>query len=901
MSESSPTETETETPSETQSVRTVYRKDYTPPNFWVDHVDLQFDLQPNETYVSAQLRVRRNQDQPPGPLQLDGNHLQLQSVAVDGRTLSSTEYQLTTGGLILTDLPEECVVETRVVIDPESNKALSGLYRTSGNYCTQCEAQGFRRITFFPDRPDVMSRYRVTIRGEKTQCPVMLSNGNRLSQSDLQDGRHEVIWEDPFPKPSYLFALVAGDLKCHRGSFTTRSGREVALEIWVEERNLSQCEHALVSLQKSMRWDEDVFGLEYDLDIYMIVAVDDFNMGAMENKGLNVFNSKFVLALPETATDSDFLGVEAVIAHEYFHNWTGNRVTCRDWFQLTLKEGLTVFRDQQFTTDQTSAAVKRIDDVVSLRGRQFAEDSGPMAHPIRPESYIAMDNFYTATVYDKGAEIIRMYHTQLGAEGFRRGMDLYFQRHDNSAVTCDDFRAAMADANKVDFTLMDRWYSQAGTPDLTVDDQWDADSGQYTLTFTQSYPPLPESIPGVSGRQPVPIPIRTALLDSNGDEFPMQLTGEIPHPTNERVLMLNDTQRSFVFTGLSQRPVPSVLRGYSAPVRLRMQRDDEQLAFLMAHDNDSFNRWDAGQTLALRLLVSYAQGEDLSGSDSLTRFLDAIGQQTSDTTLDGSYLALLLTLPSESTIAQEMKSVDPDAIHSSRQFLRAQIAARHGNWLAETYRKLAQSGPYRNDPASIDGRRLKNTALAYLTLDRDTLGPDEKSAELAANQYDSADNMTDRQAALSLLCDLGGPKCEAALADFYDRYHGMPLVLDKWFTVQALSSAESTLTHVIKLTEHPDFDLTNPNRVRSLLQAFTMNQVRFHRPDGGGYQLLTDHVLMIDRQNPQLASRLVSRLNDYRRLEPVRQGLMREQLERINASKSLSNDVREIVTRALEF
>lgn len=881
--------------------RTVYRKDYQPPTFWVDHVDLTFELEPDTTVVQAKLILRRNQEQSAGPLVLDGENLSLKSITLDGRALTEDEYQLTGEGLQIDSLPDECVLETCVQIDPESNKALSGLYRTSGNYCTQCEAQGFRRITFFPDRPDVMSRYRVTIRGDAETNPVMLSNGNRVSEKALAGGRHEVVWEDPFPKPSYLFALVAGNLTCHRGSFTTRSGRDVALEIWVEPQNIQQCEHALASLIKSMRWDEEVFGLEYDLDIYMIVAVDDFNMGAMENKGLNVFNSKYVLALPETATDSDFLGVEAVIAHEYFHNWTGNRVTCRDWFQLTLKEGLTVFRDQQFTMDQTSAAVKRIDDVVSLRGRQFAEDSGPMAHPIRPESYIAMDNFYTATVYDKGAEIIRMYHTLLGADGFRSGMDLYFQRHDHSAVTCDDFRDAMADANDVDLSSLDRWYSQPGTPHLMVSEDWDGDTGRYTANFSQSYPSLPDSIPGVTGRTPVPIPIRLALLAPDGAEEPLQLDGESSANESsagdtERILLFDSAEESFVFTGLSERPTLSVLRGFSAPVRVKMERSDEQLAFLMAHDRDSFNRWDAGQTLAMRLMIGNALGHDMEQGETLDMFLDAVGAQLIDPSLDGSYLSLLMSLPSEATMGQEMAAADPDAIHASRQSLKRHIAQRHHDWFQETYDKLASAGPYRNDQSSIDGRRLKNTALSYLTLDGES-----DSIALAATQYSGSDNMTDTQAALSVLADHGGRECESALQDFYDRYHKMPLVLDKWFAVQAGAKTPETLQRVIGLTQHRDFSLTNPNRVRALLQAFSMNQVRFHQPDGAGYRLLGDHVLKINAHNPQLAARLVSRLNDYRGYEPNRQSLMRAELERIAADSSLSKDVSEIVARALEF
>ncbi len=571
-------------------------------------------------------------------------------------------------------------------------------------------------------------------------------------------------------------------------------------------------------------------------------------------------------------------------------------MTCRDWFQLTLKEGLTVFRDQQFTADQTSAAVKRIDDVVSLRGRQFAEDSGPMAHPIRPESYIAMDNFYTATVYDKGAEIIRMYYTRLGADGFRRGMDLYFERHDNDAVTCDDFRAAMADANNADLSLMDRWYSQPGTPEVTATESWDDDAGSYTLSLSQTYPPLPDSIPGAANRTPVPIPVKTALLDAGGNEVPLRLESEPEAGATESLLMLETDQQSWTFTGLAKRPVASVLRGFSAPVRLEMERDDRQLAFLMAHDSDTFNRWDAGQTLVLRLLTANASGEDITDGDTLGLYLEAIGKQMQDQALDGSYLALLLTLPSEATIGQAMKVVDPEAVHNARQFVKRQIATTHANWFQSTYDSLVQRGSYQNDQPSIDARRLKNTALAYLSID----GTDAALA-LAARQFDESDNMTDTVAALRVLADHPGPHSEAALKRFYDKYSHMPLVLNKWFAVQATADHDKTLERVVALTQHGDFTVTNPNRVRSLLQAFTMNQSRFHRSDGVGYELLADFVIKIDPNNPQLASRLVSRLNDYRRFEPNRQTLMRSQLERIAAVGSLSKDVREIVERALQF
>ncbi|WP_442505249.1 aminopeptidase N [Novipirellula sp. SH528] len=872
----------------TQSIKPVLRSDYQPPTYWIDNVELEFDLDPRETLVTAKISVRRNSQQSSSALELAGENLKLQSVAVDGKRLEEDQYHLRDDGMTLLDLPESCLIETKVLVSPVTNKSLSGLYQTSGNYCTQCEAVGFRRITYFLDRPDVMTTYRVTIRGDKQTCPVMLSNGNRISEQELDDGRHEVVWADPFPKPSYLFALVAGILKCHSGTFTTRSGRDVALEIWVEPQNIDKCEHALVSLQKSMKWDEDVFGLEYDLDIYMIVAVNDFNMGAMENKGLNVFNSKYVLALPDTATDEDYMLIEAVIAHEYFHNWTGNRVTCRDWFQLTLKEGLTVFRDQQFTADQTSAAVKRIDDVSGLRAGQFVEDSGPMAHPIRPESYISMDNFYTATVYRKGAEIIRMYYTILGADGFRRGMDLYFERHDNSAVTCDDFRAAMADANDVNFDLFERWYSQAGTPELTVAETWDAAKAEYALAMKQSYPTLSGGNPGTTDRKPVPLPIRVGLLDAESGEEIEQHSG---------VVMLEKESETFTFGGLSAKPIASVLRGFSAPVRLRMQRNNEELAFLMAHDTDSFNRWDAGQTLATKLLLDAAnsvkEGKTLELSE---QFRDAFARVLSDESVDAAFKALALTLPRESVLGQEMDVIDPDSLHTARRFYRKRLAESFQTELTALYNDLAGDGPYKNDQKSINRRRLKNVVLAYLSaLDS------PESVTLIDGQFRQADNMTDKQAALSLLANLDVPERDAALSAFYEQYKADPLVVDKWFAVQAVSSREDTIEHVKQLTAHPDFSVDNPNRVRALIGAFTQNQVRFHQADGAGYRLLADYVIKIESANPQLAARLVAAFNSYRRFDESRQTLMQNELKRIAEHPGLCKDVHEIVQRALHF
>ena len=867
----------------------VYRKDYAPPAYTIETVDLRFDLREGQSEVHATLAVRL-QGEPGSPLELAGEELSLVSVALDGAPLTPDRYTATPDALVIPSVPAAFRLETVVRLNPAENLSLSGLYLSSGNYCTQCEAEGFRRITYFLDRPDVMARYTTRIEADQTRYPVLLSNGNKTAAGQLEGGRHWVKWEDPFPKPSYLFALVAGDLRCHSGSFTTRSGREVRLEIWVEPQNIESCEHALRSLQESMTWDEETFGLEYDLDIYMVVAVNDFNMGAMENKGLNIFNSKYVLARPETATDMDYQGIQAVIGHEYFHNWTGNRVTCRDWFQLTLKEGLTVFRDQQFTADMTSAAVKRIDDVSGLRGRQFAEDAGPMSHPIRPESYVSMDNFYTSTVYSKGAEVIRMYHSLLGAEGFRKGMDLYFERHDGAAVTCDDFRAAMADANGADLTQFERWYTQNGTPQLDAAGVYDQAAKTYTLTLRQSY----AGAVADDFRQPLHMPVAVGLLSSKGADLPLQLKGEKSPGDTTRILELRAAEQSFVFTGLSEAPVPSVLRGFSAPVRLRLERSRAELAFLMANDSDSFNRWDAGQTLATQILLELAQTAASGGVLELDgTFVEACRQVLGDEALDGSLKAQALSLPSEEELAQAVDVVDPDALHAAAEFVRRELALALRTELDAAYLAGKPGEPYRNDKESLAARRLKNKALSYLAC-----LPDEEGRVVA--QLQGADNMTDAQAALFLLCERATPAREEALASFYARWRHDPLVLDKWFSGQALSGAPDTLARVRALIAHPDFSYTNPNRVRSLIGVFgMMNQVRFHAASGEGYKLLGEVVHELDRINPQVASRMVSCFNQLKRFDVGRQAQQRAQLERIAAKPGLSKDVAEIVARAL--
>ncbi len=896
---------------------TVYRKDYRSPEYTIETVDLDFELGEEHTTVRAVLGVRRAASPDGGaagaPLVLEGEELDLRGLKVDGRALAPSEYSVdATGKLTLPRVPERFRLETEVRIQPQNNTHLSGLYKSSGNFCTQCEAMGFRRITYFLDRPDVMARYTTRVSAEKAKYPVLLGNGNKTASGDLAGGRHFAVWTDPYPKPSYLFALVAGNLVSHSGDFTTRSGRKVKLEIWVEPQNREKCAHALRSLQDAMRWDEEKFGREYDLDIYMVVAVNDFNMGAMENKGLNIFNSKYVLALPDTATDDDYEGIQGVIGHEYFHNWTGNRITCRDWFQLTLKEGLTVFRDQQFSADMTSAAVKRIADVRTLRVGQFPEDAGPMAHPIRPESYISMDNFYTATVYRKGAEVIRMMHTALGEDGFRKGMDLYFERHDGHAVTCDDYRKALADGSGVDLSRFERWYEQAGTPLVEAVGEWSSKAATYTLTLRQRYPAgldgeAAGKKPGSSPVRPVPIPVRAALIGPKGRPMPLRLQGDATAPATERVLLLQEAEQRFTFTQVTEKPVPSLLRNFSAPVRLEMERSDDELAFLLAHDDDPFNRWDAGQELAKKLLLKLAadtRGDPGTGSPPgaagrtlavSPAFLEAFRNVLTDPRLDGSLKSLAMTLPAEIQLAQEVVPVDPDALHAAREHVRREIARALAPELRKTYGELSTGGGYKNDKVSIDRRRLKNTCLAYLSL-----LDDAEARQRPLRQQRTTDNMTDASAALAILANAGGPERDASLAEFYARWKHDPLVLDKWFTVQATSSLPDTVARVRELTKHADFTLKNPNRVRSLVGAFAMsNQVRFHAASGDGYALLAELVLELDAVNPQVAARMVSAFNQWKRFEPTRRDLQKAQLQRIAKASGLSKDTYEIVTRAL--
>lgn len=869
-----------------------YRKDYAEPDYWIDTVDLEFELGEEWTHVRTRMRVRRNRDHG-RPLVLDGEELDTRSVVLDGQACElNKDYHLDGESMRLATSLESFVLETEVRIQPQKNTALSGLYKSSGNFCTQCEANGFRRITWFLDRPDVMSRYTVVIVANPARYPVLLSNGNRTENESLEDGRQRVVWADPHLKPCYLFALVAGNLVAHSGSFTTASGRQVRCEIWVEPRNADACEHALASLQHSMAWDEMAFGREYDLDVYMIVAVGDFNMGAMENKGLNIFNSKYVLAKPETATDADYEAIEAVIGHEYFHNWTGNRITCRDWFQLTLKEGLTVYRDQEFTAYRTSAAVKRIDDVRGLRAGQFPEDGGPMAHPIRPESYIEMDNFYTATVYEKGAEVIRMYATLLGTDGFRRGMDLYFERHDGQAVTCDDFRAAMADANGADLGQFERWYLQAGTPVLEVSESYDGGAGVYELHVQQVAPEGQDA----ANFQALHVPLRMALLAPDGRALPLTLEGESGTGATERVVELRDSASRLRFTGIQERPVASLLRGFSAPVVLRFPRSQADLAHLMAHDSDAFVRWDAGQTLfgdaILALAADAAAGRELVMDPALIAPFQAV---LDDANLDGSMRALMLVLPGESVLEQRMDVIDPDALFAARRFLRRELASGCHASLKDWYERTRPGDASGSDSSEVDRRRLGGVVLAYRA------AVEEQSiAATALELFQGASGMTDVMAAMGCLNDLDCPERNEALAAFYGKWKDDPLVMDKWFTLQACSRLPGAAARALELSQHADYTLTNPNRVRSVVGAFSRaNPTGFHDLSGAGYRFLADQILALDPLNPQIAARLAGGFNRWKRYDERRQTLMRTELERIRDQAGLSKNTLEIIARAL--
>ena len=878
----------------TSTPKTILLKDYTPPAFLVSTVDLDVDLRDDFALVKAKLAIMRNPAaaDPKAALELDGDELELVSAALNGNPLSEDQFTASSEHLAIPGVPDRFILETLVRVLPKQNTKLMGLYSSKDGYFTQCEAEGFRRITYFPDRPDVMSRYTNTIHADKAAFPFLLSNGNQVAAGDEPGGRHWAKWEDPFPKPAYLFAMVAAKLDKLPSDFVTRSGRKVKLAVFVEPGKLDQCGFAMDALKRAMKWDEDVFGLELDLDQYMIVAVGDFNMGAMENKGLNIFNTKYVLARADTATDGDFMFLDRVVAHEYFHNWTGNRVTCRDWFQLSLKEGLTVFRDQEYGADTYSRPVQRIQEVRSLRGSQFPEDAGPMAHPVRPASYMEISNFYTSTVYEKGAEVVRMIHTLIGEKHFRKGMDLYFERHDGQAVRTEEFAQAMQDASGLDLTPFRRWYEQAGTPVLDVTASYDATGKRYTLTVAQTCPPTP----GQETKLPFHIPFAVGLVGPDGGDIPLQLAGEAKAGGSTRILSLMKPQEKFEFVNVAHPPVPSLLRGFSAPVKLRFDYTDADLTHLMAFDADSFNRWEAGQRLALNLLMrgiaEFRAGRAVQYPDA---FIKAFARVLADAAKDPAFAAEALGLPSEGYIAEQMEEIDPDAIHSVRRGLRKHIAGALRNELLNAYKTSTAPKPYSPDARSAGLRALRNLCLGYLMELDDT-----QVRALCATQFDAADNMTDSMAALTALANAEGGAREGALKKFYDKWKDEPLVLDKWFAVQATSRLPDTLSVVKHLIQHPAFTLKNPNRVRSVVSSFChSNQVRFHAADGSGYAFGADQVIAIDPLNPQVAARLARSFDRWKKFDPARRTLAQAALERIRDSAGLSKDTTEVVTRAL--
>ncbi|MRW83021.1 aminopeptidase N [Pseudoduganella sp. FT26W] len=873
------------------SPTTIYRKDYTPPAFLVDTVELGFDLAPARTVVANRITLRHNPASPSRDIVLHGEEIELVQLRLNGSLLAAGDYELSAAMLTIHNAPDNVVLEIETLCAPVENTTLSGLYVSNGNFFTQCEAEGFRRITFFPDRPDVMAKYTVMLRADKAAYPVLLSNGNLVEEGDLGDGRHYAKWEDPFKKPSYLFALVAAKLVCQEEKFKLADGREVLLQVWVEEGNLDKTDYAMQSLKNSIRWDEQRFNLELDLDRFMIVAVGDFNMGAMENKGLNIFNTKFVLANPRTATDIDYAGIEAVVGHEYFHNWTGNRVTCRDWFQLSLKEGLTVFRDQEFSADMigtdSGRAVTRIDQVRTLRQAQFPEDAGPMSHPVRPDSFVEINNFYTVTVYEKGAEVVRMYQTLLGRDGFRKGMDLYFDRHDGQAVTCDDFRAAMADANGRDLKQFERWYSQAGTPVVTARTRYDAVKRNFDIVLSQR---------GQADQLPFHIPVAVGLLDANGKDLPLHLEhGKHEKGATTVVLELTEQEQIFRFRQVDERPTPSILRDFSAPVILEYDYTDDELLHLFSHDSDPVNRWEAGQRLAMERLLKLTAQVAAHGEANLkldNTFINAMRAVLTDDTLDAAYRELALILPSETIIAEQMDVVDPQAIHTARQFMRRTIGAALKSELLAQYHANQTPGEYSPDALSAGKRALKNLCLSYLTV-----APDWAELKLAQQQFEAATNMTDRSAALVAMIHSGaetGPYLKA----FYQDFESEALVIDKWFAMQA-AAPTTNVAAVRKLMQHPAFTLKTPNRARSLIFNFTSaNPSQFHAADGSAYEFWAEYVIKLDAINPQVAARLARAMDRWRRYAPALQAKMKKALEKV-AARKLSNDVAEVVSKAL--
>jgi aminopeptidase N len=879
----------TRDPESSTVIKTIHLADYAPPSYAIKTVDLTFDLEPSATRVTSRLSMTRTAPEARA-LEFNGEGLKLLKISVDGRELPASAYQRTETGLILHGPPQSFILETEVEIDPQANKALEGLYVSQSVFCTQCEPEGFRHITYFLDRPDVMAVYRTTIRAPKAKYPVLLANGNPTASGDLDGGRHFAVWDDPHPKPSYLFALVAGDLAHIKDSFTTASGRNVTLRIFVEHGKAPRATYAMESLIRAMKWDEVAFGREYDLDVFNIVAVSDFNMGAMENKGLNVFNDKFILADSNTATDLDYYLIESIVGHEYFHNWSGNRVTCRDWFQLSLKEGLTVFRDQEFTADMRSRANKRIDDVETLRGSQFREDASPLAHPVRPDSYVEINNFYTSTVYQKGAEVIRMMHTLLGAKAFRAGMDLYFSRHDGQAVTCDDFAKAMEDASGQDLSQFKLWYSQSGTPRISVEDRFDPVAQTLTLAVAQSCPPTP----GQAEKKPYHIPLALGVIGDDGRDLPLHLADR---RIDSGVLELRQTKETFVFTGIAAtKPRLSLNRSFAAPVIIDRNESEEDLAFRMARDSDHFNRWNAAQDFACGIILSGVTTALAGGTPAISHlFLTAIGQIAKDDNLEPAFKASALALPAEDYLANRMTEESPLHLHGVRKQVRRAIAETYAPDFRRIYNGQRINAPYVPDAAGMGRRMLKRAALGYL-------GALETgdSVALVKGQFEAADNMTDRMDALAVLNLMNVPEREEALAAFYERFKDDHLVVNKWLSVQASCPLPGTLATVRRLLSHPSFDLKNPNKLRAVIGVFSLsNPVNFHAPDGSGYEFLADQILAINAFNPQVAARLVPPLGRWRRFDSARQLLMKQQLERIAGAPQISRDVAELVVKSL--
>jgi aminopeptidase N len=858
-------------------------KDYQPPDFNISETRMVFHLDPGRTRVVSCLQLQRNTSNKAAELVLDGIELKLLELRLDGRQLTPEDYRIDDESLTIMTVPDRFQIDCEVEINAAANTRLEGLYLSNGNYCTQCEAEGFRYITYYLDRPDVMSVFSIEIHADRAGCPLLLSNGNRV-EDGTQGERHWVRWSDPFPKPSYLFALVAGDLACIEDRFVTRSGREVQLQIFTEHHNSDKCEHAFRSLQKAMRWDEEVYGLEYDLDLYMVVAVDDFNMGAMENKGLNVFNTKYVLANAETATDNDYLAIEAVIAHEYFHNWTGNRVTCRDWFQLSLKEGLTVFRDQEFSADMFSRAIQRINDVRVLRNHQFSEDAGPMAHPVRPASYQEINNFYTATVYNKGAEVVRMMHCLLGVDNFRKGMDLYFERHDGQAVTTDDFRAAMQDASGVDLTRFQRWYEQAGTPRVDIRREYDAETRVLTLCVNQR----PGSTRGELNRA-FHMPMRLALFDQQGQALALDADGNLEH-----IVDVREPETRLSFDNMPAHAMVSAFRGFSAPVILTTDLDDDELARLMVCDSDAFNRWEASQQLASRTMLTMLEHERETWPDMARPLVAAFADLLACEPLERALVAEMLVLPGEKYIGEMLQQVDVHRVRAVREALKTELASGNEKQLLALYRDCVDGGGYQLNPEAMARRRLKNNCMGYLLhLER------EDYFELCANQFDRADNMTDQIACLQIVVHCQHPLRDRIVSQFYRQWKDNALVVDKWFSALGSTQGEHALEQIRSLFDHPAYTLTNPNRARSLLGAMIANSSAFHQADGAGYALAAEKLLQLDAINPQVAARLANPFVHWRKLVAEQEQLMKSQVETMLSSSDMSNDLNELLTTSL--